>query len=113
MRLRRMVSLFCSVLTLNTRLCMESLDTFQFNDWDDTRSVFLILAKTWCLLRDVGEDAVTFLSLWNCRMSLETLSAHLKRYFGMSEEIVVPIGIARCAPFGCDNDEGVAIFKIG
>jgi len=40
---------------------MDTLDTFQYNDWDDTRIVLLILAITWCLLHDVGEDAVTFL----------------------------------------------------
>src|SRR5436309_16011885 len=68
----------------NIRLCMDTLDTSQYNDWDDTRIVLLILAITWCLLHDVGEDAVTFLSLWNRRMSIETLSTHLKRYFGMS-----------------------------
>src|SRR4051794_6208081 len=72
------------IATLHTSFCMDTLDTFQDNDWDDTRSLLLILAKTWCLLHDVGEDAVTFLSLWNCRMSIETLRAHLKRYFRMS-----------------------------
>lgn len=38
--------LAAGIATLNTRFCMDTLDTFQYNDWDDTRSVLLILAKT-------------------------------------------------------------------
>ena len=92
---------------------MQALDTFEDNDWNETRGSLLILAKSGCLLHDVGEDAVTFFSLWNRCMSLETLRAHLKGYFWMSEEIVVPSGVAWCPTFGCDNDKGVAIGKIG
>lgn len=52
------------------------LNSFQENNWENTRRVFLILAKTWFLFHEVGKETITFLSLWNRGMSLETFRSH-------------------------------------
>ncbi len=59
---RRDMTLFVSIaLTAHIPGSLSVLAPFQENNRENTRSVFLILDKTWFLLRKFGKETVTFL----------------------------------------------------
>lgn len=73
------------------------MDTFQKNNWNDTRSVLLVFTEAGELFDSISEDAVALRTLWNSCMGFELLGAYLKCDVGMGERIVVPVGVGRCA----------------
>src|SRR5579872_7051510 len=80
------------------------LAPFQFNHRNFARSIFLVLAELRVHFSPLRVDAVALLTCYGGSDSIVGLVSHFDGNFGMSKQIVVPVGIGWRASFGGEDE---------
>ncbi len=85
---------------------------FQCNRGNLTRGLLLILAELWVQLRPLSIESVALFTRQRGSGGIVGLVPDLDGDFGVSEQVVIPVGIGWCATFGGEDEQAVAIAQV-